>query len=67
MTKVLANRLQPILALIITKGQAAFVKGRSISDNILLTQELVRNYLRDTGVARCAIKIDLMKAYDSID
>ncbi|KAG5536145.1 hypothetical protein RHGRI_023811 [Rhododendron griersonianum] len=33
-TKILANRLQPILPLIINKFQAAFVKGRSISDNI---------------------------------
>lgn len=30
-------------------------------------QELVRNYQRDSGIARCAIKIDLMKAYDSVD
>lgn len=66
-TKILASRLQPVLPHIINKAQAAFVKGRSISDNILLMQELVRNYQRDSGPARCAIKIDLMKAYDSGD
>lgn len=61
-TKILANRLQPMLPLIINKAQPAFVKDRSISDNILLMQELVRNYQRDSGTAKCAIKIDLMKA-----
>ncbi|XP_058216931.1 uncharacterized protein LOC131327817 [Rhododendron vialii] len=66
-TKLLAQRLQPVLPFVINKAQAAFVKGRSISDNILLMQELVRNYQRDSGVPRCAIKIDLMKAYDLVD
>lgn len=30
-------------------------------------QELVRNYQRDSGSTRCAIKIDFMKAYNSVD
>ncbi|XP_058203052.1 uncharacterized protein LOC131317521 [Rhododendron vialii] len=29
-------------------------------------QELVRDYHKDSGVARCALKLDLMKAYDSV-
>ncbi|KAG5542725.1 hypothetical protein RHGRI_015741 [Rhododendron griersonianum] len=65
-TKVLAKRMQGILPLIINHGQSAFLKGRSIADNILLMQELVKNYHRDEGPPRCAIKIDLMKAYDSV-
>ncbi|XP_058181312.1 uncharacterized protein LOC131299748 [Rhododendron vialii] len=36
-------------------------------DNILLMQELVKNYHKDNGQPRCAIKMDLMKAYDSVD
>lgn len=36
-------------------------------DNELLMQELVRGYHRDLGPPRCAIKLDLMKAYDSVD
>lgn len=66
-TKILALRLQPILPFIIDQSQAAFVKGRSISDNILLMQELVRSYHKDVLPRRCAIKIDLMKAFDSVD
>lgn len=66
-TKILANRLQLILPLIISPLQSAFIKGRSIMDNILLMQELVKNYHKDEGQPRCAIKMDLMKAYDSVE
>lgn len=30
-------------------------------------QVLVNNYHKSGGVPRCAIKMDLMKAYDSVD
>lgn len=36
-------------------------------DNVLLMQELVRGYHLDQGSTRCAIKLDIMKAYDSED
>lgn len=60
------NRLKEVLPSIIDKGQSTFVKGRNISDNILLTQELFRNYHRASGLARCALKIDLRKAFDTV-
>ncbi|GJS82598.1 retrovirus-related pol polyprotein from transposon TNT 1-94 [Tanacetum coccineum] len=40
---------------------------RSIADNILLTQELMYNYHLDRGVPRCAFKVDIQKAYDTVD
>ena len=40
--KFLANRLKLIMPDIIDQNQSVFVKGRSISDNILLAQELFR-------------------------
>ncbi|KAG5524001.1 hypothetical protein RHGRI_030865 [Rhododendron griersonianum] len=64
---VIANRMQSVLPLVIGPTQSVFIKGRSIVDNVLLTHELIRNYHRDVGLPRCAIKIDLMKAYDSVD
>ncbi|PKI77742.1 hypothetical protein CRG98_001866 [Punica granatum] len=41
--------------------------GRKISDNVLLAHKLVRNYHRQGITPRCAIKIDLMKAFDSLN
>lgn len=66
-TNILAHRMQSVLPLVIGLTQSAFIKGRSIVDNVLLMHELIRNYHRDVGMPRCAIKIDLMKAYDSVD
>jgi len=54
-TKILANRLLP-----------CFIPNRSISENILLAQEILKDYHKDKGEARCTIKVDLMKAYDSL-
>nr|GLL41908.1 uncharacterized protein LOC105173793 [Ipomoea trifida] len=41
-SKVLAGRLSSVLPSIIDHAQAAFVEGRSMSDNIFLAQELIR-------------------------
>ncbi|XP_074364383.1 uncharacterized protein LOC141705239 [Apium graveolens] len=65
-SKILASRLKLIMPSVIDIAQSAFIPGRSISDNILLAQELFRGYERETGTAKCALKIDLHKAFDSI-
>ncbi|GKA22191.1 reverse transcriptase domain, reverse transcriptase zinc-binding domain protein, partial [Tanacetum coccineum] len=36
-------------------------------NSILLTQELMRNYHRKRGPLRCAFKVDIQKAYDTVD
>ena len=67
--KVLTSRLQPVLQTIITKNQSAFVKGRAISDNVLITHEVLY-YLQTSGArVRCsmAVKTDMSKAYDRIE
>ena len=66
-TKILANKIKKYLPMVIGKSQSAFIQGRSNIDNILMAQELVRGYERSTISQRCAIKIDLQKAFDSID
>ncbi|KAE8682295.1 DNA polymerase eta, putative isoform 3 [Hibiscus syriacus] len=43
-SKILVKRLTTLLPAIITPNQSAFVRGRSIIDNTLLAQELVRGY-----------------------
>ncbi|CAN1152031.1 LINE-1 reverse transcriptase homolog [Linum perenne] len=65
--KVLATRIASCLPEVISSSQSAFVKGRSIGDNILMAHELVNGYHLKHISPRCAIKIDLRKAFDSVD
>lgn len=46
-TKILANRLRPCLDGVVSANQTAFVPSRCIAENILLAQELVKNYHKD--------------------
>lgn len=62
----MANHCWVILGDFVGNQQIAFISGRMIGDNILLAQELLRNYHRDKGTLRCALKVNLMKAYDSV-
>ncbi|CAM8999905.1 unnamed protein product [Rhodiola kirilowii] len=70
MTKAMANRLQSILGQVISLNQSAFAKGRLITDNILLAQEL-NHYIknrRNTKVGYASLnKIDMSKAYDRLE
>ncbi|XP_074278172.1 uncharacterized protein LOC141601769 [Silene latifolia] len=66
-TKILCNRLGSILPDIINSSQGGFVKGRNIMDNVLICQDIVRMYNRKVVSPRCLIKIDLRKAYDSVE
>ncbi|GKC77048.1 protein LAZ1, partial [Tanacetum coccineum] len=52
---------------VVSDNQSAFMPGRQISDNILITQELLHNYHRNRGPPRCAFKVDIQKAYDTVD
>ncbi|GJY24300.1 RNA-directed DNA polymerase, eukaryota, reverse transcriptase zinc-binding domain protein [Tanacetum coccineum] len=64
--KVLTNRTKPVLRELVSCNHSAFIPGRNIQDNILITQELMRGYNKKTGPKRMAFKIDLQKAYDTI-
>ena len=66
-SKIIANRIKDSLTSLVSLNQSAFVPGRRISDNILLTQEIMHNYHVDRGPSRCAFKVDIQKAYDTVD
>lgn len=66
-SKVLASRIKGCLDEIVSENQSDFIPNRQISDNILLSQELMRNYHRKKGNAKCALKVDIQKAYDSVN
>nr|GEW26151.1 hypothetical protein [Tanacetum cinerariifolium] len=66
-SKIIANRIKESLKMLVSSNQSAFVPGRNITDNILLAQELMHNYHLDRGPPRCAFKVDIQKAYDTVD
>lgn len=62
-SKLICSRLSHI----ISQNQRAFVCGRSIIHNILLCQDIIRHYSRKNCSPSCLIKVDLRKAYDTMD
>lgn len=66
-TKLLALRLKKLMPSLISPSQSAFVPKRLIGDNILLAQGLFKNYHLETGPPRCAVKLDIKKAFDSLN
>lgn len=66
-TKVIANRLQTILPQLVGPHQTSFVPGRHITENIVITQEMVHSIRKKTGHRGfMAIKVDLENAYDRL-
>ncbi|XP_074278502.1 uncharacterized protein LOC141602090 [Silene latifolia] len=59
--------LATILPSIISDNQGGFIKGRSIVENIIICQDIVRCYNRKSISPRFMLKVDLKKAYDSIN
>ncbi|XP_019262175.1 PREDICTED: uncharacterized protein LOC109240010 [Nicotiana attenuata] len=55
------------MAYIISEAQAGFIPGRKIADNIILAHALIKSYGRKHISLKCMIKIDLQKAYDSLE
>ncbi|KAL0401922.1 UNVERIFIED_CONTAM: hypothetical protein Slati_4222100 [Sesamum latifolium] len=60
-TKILVQRIRPLLSRLVSPTQNAFIPGRMISDNILLAQELFAGYNQQRTPPRCAMKVDLRK------
>ena len=68
-SKLLSIRLKPVLQGIISENQSAFVPGRAISDNVLITHEVL-HYLKVSGATKhctMAVKSDISKAYDRLE
>lgn len=68
-SKIQSIRLKPVLEDIVSENQSAFKPGRIISDNVLITHEVL-HYLKSSGaVKHCsmAVKTDISKAYDRLE
>lgn len=68
LSKLLANRIRPLLDKIISEAQAAFVPGRWIAKNSILAHEVGHYMKKKSGKGGfIGIKVDMAKAYDSIE
>lgn len=65
----MTKRLKPLLNSIISENQSAFVPGRAIADNVLITHEVLHYLKNSTAQKRCsmAVKTDMSKAYDRLE
>ncbi|KAH0665342.1 hypothetical protein KY285_026548 [Solanum tuberosum] len=47
--------------------ESGFVPGRALNDNVILSHELIKGYGRQGTSRRCMVKVDMKKAYDSLE
>lgn len=66
-SKLLANRLSILLPRLILEEQAGFVCGRNIARHIVMAQEMVRDIDRKSMGGNVCFKLDMAKAYDSLE
>jgi len=65
---MISNRLKTILLGVVSKCQSAFIPGRLITDNTLVTYKLFR-YIHGLGGSggAMALKLDMSKAFDRVE
>ena len=68
-SKVIANRLKPLLNSIISETQSAFIADRLITNNVLIASKSLHHMKTccsgKTGFM--ALKLDMSKAYDQVE
>ena len=64
-SKVVANRLKPLLPLLISLEQSGYVEGFKILDGIILSHEVFHS-LKTTKTPGMILKLDLSKAFNKL-
>jgi hypothetical protein len=64
-SKVIANRLKPLLPTLVSQEQASFMEGRQIMDNIIHSHEHIHT-LKPQKRGRMITQLDLAKSYEKI-
>lgn len=62
-SKLMSSRLGSILPELVSLNQSGFVKGRNISENIMLAQEIIHQIKKPNIGSNVVIKLDMAKAY----
>ncbi|VFQ90160.1 unnamed protein product [Cuscuta campestris] len=66
-TKLLASRLSTLLPKLLSPEQAAFQKGKSIDDHVLMAEEAIHLIDKKVFGSNLIIKINMVKAFDRLD
>lgn len=68
-TKVITNRMKPLLNELIFENQSAFILGKLISDNVMIAYE-AHHYLKRKTQGKdgyVSVKLDMSKAFDRVE
>lgn len=60
------DRIAEVLPKIISPTQLGFIKGRNMTENMLLTQETIRDINRRNQHINVVVNLDMTKAYDKV-
>ncbi|KAJ4793535.1 RNA-directed DNA polymerase (reverse transcriptase)-related family protein [Rhynchospora pubera] len=65
LSKILANRLMPLLPDLVHPSQTGFIKGRLITENFIYAQHLLHHFANQ-HIPLAVFKADIYKAFDTV-
>ncbi|XP_026459855.1 uncharacterized protein LOC113360571 [Papaver somniferum] len=65
-TKIITTRMSSFMAKLISPQQSAYIKGRSIQEQVLLASELVNEMKTKRRRGNVGLKLDISQAYGSV-
>ncbi|XP_056692196.1 uncharacterized protein [Spinacia oleracea] len=66
--KIISSRLKQVLHRIVSPLQSSFIQGRGIEDNVILVKEMAHVFHKAKKRNKImALKLDISKAYDSLE